>query len=356
MSVDNKTFIKKSQFRLQRLGIEVKTTLLYEMYSKIIGEKSYNVALSKGLNFLKHFIKTNEIATGVKYLNLPPEGITSIFSGDNVGKTSMCVNIGANALKATDDKGQNIGLKVLHVNTGGSVNKLIEKYLSNITQFSYEDILKGNLNKDEIIQFEKTQDNCFDRLRIINVSDFSLTIEELDNRISDVFKTFKFDVLIIDLPQLLDTKINGYHDQEFLENVMRRISSLTHECYCSTVCSFSVDRHNENNLTVSRYSDIELFISLNNENIGKSFNIKVRHSRIPELSNYNSILEVDYKTFTFVKLNNQYISYETPPAHLIKKDVFIKKVLEYLTESGITIDEKTATEFADFVYYRHGYK
>ena len=50
-TIDNKLFIKKSQEIFKDLGIEVKTTQLYEFYSRLMGEKNWNQAKNKNPNF-----------------------------------------------------------------------------------------------------------------------------------------------------------------------------------------------------------------------------------------------------------------------------------------------------------------
>ena len=52
MFKDNVAFVQKTKEILKDMGVEVKTTQLYEMYSKLLGEKNWNIAKSKDLKFL----------------------------------------------------------------------------------------------------------------------------------------------------------------------------------------------------------------------------------------------------------------------------------------------------------------
>ncbi len=56
---DNKFIIKKAHEILKSYGYDVKTGHLYEMFSKLSDEASWNVASSKNLDFNKELLKIN---------------------------------------------------------------------------------------------------------------------------------------------------------------------------------------------------------------------------------------------------------------------------------------------------------
>lgn len=51
MSVDNKAFVRLAQELLKEQGVEMKTTQLYELFSKLIDNSNWNVVKAKGVNF-----------------------------------------------------------------------------------------------------------------------------------------------------------------------------------------------------------------------------------------------------------------------------------------------------------------
>lgn len=52
-SIDNKHFVIRAKTILKDMGVEASTSQIYELFSKLNGEKNWNVAKSKNLNFLE---------------------------------------------------------------------------------------------------------------------------------------------------------------------------------------------------------------------------------------------------------------------------------------------------------------
>lgn len=63
---NNVQFVQKTKELLKEMGFEIKTTQLYEMYSKLIGEKNWNIAKTKKSNFLSSLLENFNLVDLVK--------------------------------------------------------------------------------------------------------------------------------------------------------------------------------------------------------------------------------------------------------------------------------------------------
>lgn len=68
----NSKIVQSTKEILKEFGIEIKTTQIYEMYSKILGEKNWNIAKSKNVDFSKVFyssLKLEDLAKNLEKID-----------------------------------------------------------------------------------------------------------------------------------------------------------------------------------------------------------------------------------------------------------------------------------------------
>lgn len=208
MSVDNKTFVKKSQEILKEMGVEVKSTQLYELYSKLSGEKNWNVAKSKKVEFHNLVASPNSpVKIGFPELEemmgggLVPVKTYNFYAGTNMGKTSMLVSMGCGVLRNSNEK-------VLHLNLDGNIIDIVVKYAANLMDMPVKKIREG-------ASFN-IPPGYNERLKIQKVS-AGTTLEQLEEDLKEIKLSFDFKVLIIDLPQLLELCVGtGNYEQDQL--------------------------------------------------------------------------------------------------------------------------------------------
>ena len=155
------------------------------------------------------------IATGITDLDndlhggLPRESLISILSGTNVGKTMFCISLACNALRATDDEGNNLGTKVLFVALEGMRDEAIMRFASNLANVEYGKMINNSLTDEERGRIEEAMEK-FDetRLMVRNMVEFNMTIEELMAECNEIYKEFPFDMLIVDYGQLISTQVS----------------------------------------------------------------------------------------------------------------------------------------------------
>lgn len=182
------------------------------------------------------------IPTGITKLDrdtlggLPRQGLTIVLAGTNVGKSMFCASLGVNALKAKDQGGMNLGLKVLHINLEGRINQIIFRYLSNLAQIPYEKIKLGILDEDEQARMNRITAEYSDRFMIKNLAGgFNNTIESLEAQCKEIYKKFKFDLLIVDYGQLLKTNRSNDEYRHIMSDVFRGLDTMSKAFNCACV-------------------------------------------------------------------------------------------------------------------------
>lgn len=187
-------------------------------------------------------LNSRKIPTGIKELDidlvggLPRENLTVVLAGTNVGKSLFCISIGCNALRAVDENGQNKGLKVLHVNLEGQRDEAAKRYAANLAQIGYGDLIKGTFDDAARRRFEECIINYGeDRLKIRNMLGFGATIEDLYGYLKEEYKNFRFDVLVVDYGQLLDSKVKTEGYRFTMSRVFRGLDSISKEFSCVVV-------------------------------------------------------------------------------------------------------------------------
>lgn len=227
--LDNKEINKIFRSTIKEFSVEVPHQKGYEILSSIAGCKNYNVALSKEVSFLSLFVDLkNAIPTGISSMDIdlkggiPRKAITTILAEPNVGKTTFCISLGANAIK--------YGQKVLHVNLDATIKseELNNRYLSNLSGVPLNNIQKGTLSVEQRNKIEKVSGILSKNFKIRHITGFDLMGHDLWLYLEALYKDYKFDVLIIDHAQLLhhdkkhQSQIGGLFDTYTILSIIAR--------------------------------------------------------------------------------------------------------------------------------------
>lgn len=199
-------------------------------------------------------LNSRKIPTGIKALDidlvggLPRENLTVVLAGTNVGKSLFCISLGCNALNAVDENGNDKGLKVLHINLEGQRDEAAKRYAANLAQINYGDLIRGTFDEaakkrleDIIARYDEN------RLKIRNMLGFGATIEELIAYLKEEYKNFRFDVLVVDYGQLLDSKVKTEGLRFTMSRVFRGLDAISKEFSCVVVTPAQSTRNAQEN-------------------------------------------------------------------------------------------------------------
>jgi len=199
-------------------------------------------------------LNSRKIPTGVKALDidlvggLPRENLTVVLAGTNVGKSLFCISLGCNALNSVDENGNDRGLKVLHINLEGQRDEAAKRYAANLAQINYGDLIRGTFDEaakkrleDIIARYDEN------RLKIRNMLGFGATIEELIAYLKEEYKNFRFDVLVVDYGQLLDSKVKTEGLRFTMSRVFRGLDAISKEFSCVVVTPAQSTRNAQEN-------------------------------------------------------------------------------------------------------------
>jgi archaellum biogenesis ATPase FlaH len=122
------------------MGVNAKTTQIYEALSIFNDEKNWNIASSKNIDLMDKFLKNKLFDTGIQKFDEIVKGIepgTTIgIPGKSIGgKTALSIAIASTGLKQ--------GFKVLHIDTDGDEVNSFHRYLSNLNNRSMVDVING---------------------------------------------------------------------------------------------------------------------------------------------------------------------------------------------------------------------
>ena len=184
-------------------------------------------------------VNARKIPTGIPKLDedlvggLPRENLCVVLAGTNVGKSMFAISLACNALRAVDENGQNCGYKVLHVNLEGMRDEAIKRYASNLAQVNYGALIQGRYDDAAKRRIDElNQRYGANRLMIRNMLGFGSTIEDLIAYCRELYKDFKFDMLIVDYGQLLDSKQKQESYRHTMARVFRGLTALATEFSC----------------------------------------------------------------------------------------------------------------------------
>ena len=237
----NNAFVKAFKKTIKKdTGISLKTTESYEILSVLVGEVTWNVAKSKGIDFHYHLFKNfPPFPTGFTGLDLDLFGgirrnqITSILGSSGSGTTTCAIMMACNALKS----GRN--LKVLHINLQGTLDLLIQKYISLLFNCPMDDVSDYSLHE-------------YPNLRIHNAQGFEYSLNQLNADVERIHETFKFDILIIH-GQLVSAPDDSA--RVGLARVFRSLTNFSHMYDCAVVSPVQATKRSQDQ-GILRASDI----------------------------------------------------------------------------------------------------
>jgi replicative DNA helicase len=172
------------------------------------------------------------IPTGIPGLDidlqggLPRETLVTILAGTNVGKSMFCGSLGAQCLYANLPNGENAGYKVLHIPLEGMKNETPLRYMACLSGIEYAKIINNALTAEERAKIREVVVKFKDRL-IINTGflGFNTPVEILIAKVDEIFKVFKFDMLIIDYGQLLSSQATNEGHRFTMAFVFRALAA-----------------------------------------------------------------------------------------------------------------------------------
>lgn len=203
---------------------------------------------------------------------LPRETLVTVLAGTNVGKSMFCISLGAQVLKAIDPlTGEEYGYKVLYIPLEGMRQEVPLRFAACLAGVEYANIIHNNLSEQDSDKIKKvTEKYGANRLMIKNMMDFNVTIEELVAKTREIYKEFKFDMLIVDYGQLLETQVPTEGHRFTLAKVYRGLAACAREFNCTVISpvqstrqsqenqnqNFGQNRQEKGRLPVMRSSDI----------------------------------------------------------------------------------------------------
>lgn len=253
---------------INRVSFEAESLMTLKMVPKLIEESAQSMSLS--------------IPTGIKELDkdlhggLPRDSLVVVLSGTNVGKSMFCISAGAQSLKAVDHKGENLGLKVLMIPLEGQKQESIMRFAACLTGIEFGKLLNNTISDEERIVLKKTLEE-FDenRLQVLNMLDFNVTVESLMAVCAEKYKQFKFDVLIVDYGQLLSTVQQTEGHRFTMAVVFRGLAALARKFNCVVMSPAQATRQGQENLTESnpRRQNSDSLPVLRSADISEAFEI-----------------------------------------------------------------------------------
>lgn len=205
--------------------------------------------------------QNSKIPTGITALDedllggLPRESLVIVLSGTNVGKSIFSISLGCQALKAKDASGKNRGFKVLHVNLEGRHDEALFRYMSNLSQVNLKAIATGNMNEAELSRVKQVKEEIGKRLLIRNMTGFGVTIEDLVAYTREIYKEFKFDKLVVDYGQLLETAQKTENHRLAQAKVFRGLDSMSKEFKCVVISPVQATRGAQENQNVNSFKN-----------------------------------------------------------------------------------------------------
>lgn len=175
---------------------------------------------------------SSSIPTGIPQLDaalhggLPRESLVVVLAGTNVGKSMFCNSLGVQCLNTVLANGVNAGYKVLHVPLEGMRYETPLRYLSCYTKIEYNKIITDALTDAERETIATAKTELKERLMIhLGFLGFNTPVETLVAKLDDIYKTYKFDMLIIDYGQLLSSQATNEGHRFTMTFVFRALAA-----------------------------------------------------------------------------------------------------------------------------------
>lgn len=197
------------------------------------------------------------IPTGIAQLDadlhggLPRESLITVLAGTNVGKSMFCISLAANALRATDENGNNLDHKVLFVALEGMRSESIMRFASNLSGVEYGRMIGDALADEEKQKLKDMKTKYKDRLLIRNMLDFNVSIEKLMAELSEIYKDFPFTMCIIDYGQLLETQRDTEGHRFTMAVVYRGLAAIARKYNAVVISPVQATRQGQENQSIT---------------------------------------------------------------------------------------------------------
>lgn len=267
-SIDNKMVINEFRNVLQNdFKINIAQQKSYEILSQLLGNKNYNVALAKNVDFKELFIDNkiiqdtsndlkmsvkfsldrllgnfndNQFPTGISELNhdllggFDRKNLVTVFGKADGANSLFSISLACESLK--------IGRKVLHIELDENHGEAITRYVSNLAQVSYEKLRTNRLTSKEQNKVNDLKNEYANTLMVRTMRGFGVTIEDVMEYCSEIYKDFNFDVLVINYAQLLESKTTSNNFRLTMPHVFGSLSTLSRKYNCLVITPVQVSR------------------------------------------------------------------------------------------------------------------
>jgi len=172
--------------------------------------------------------------------------VCTILGDTGIGKSIILVNFGVLSMLN--------GYRVFHINLEGRKSIPMTRYLSRLTEIPCNSVKTLSFkNTDEKNRFEKVKKEYEDRLFIYHNGSFMYTIEELKVKCKEVYKTFSFDLVVVDYGDILKTR-DKMEMRLQQTNVFRGLNCIADTFKCPVItASQAVRPERERNKNFKRY-------------------------------------------------------------------------------------------------------
>lgn len=185
----------------------------------IVTAKDTRKIMSGSSNFLKRLIPTGIAPLDQAMLGgLPRETFVAILGGTNSGKSMFCISLGASAVRA--------GFKVLHIALEGMRGETPGRYMANLADVPYKQLMMEQLSSEQerrVLEVEEKVDNY----KVYNLLSFGMAVEDVIAKCREIYKDFKFDMLIVDYAQILTSRVksdNAFDTQEYIHQALTGVA------------------------------------------------------------------------------------------------------------------------------------
>ena len=157
---------------------------------------------------------------------LPRQTLVTVLGAANSGKSIFCSSLACNAIRK--------GYRVLVINLEGTEKDVLLRYVANLASVQFKTIAENKATEAESANIDKVIKQYREQLKIRHMLTFGVTMEEMIAFCREIYKDFKFDMLLVDYGQLLKTKDkNEKFDTQ--TQVFRALDTMSKEFNCVVV-------------------------------------------------------------------------------------------------------------------------
>lgn len=181
------------------------------------------------------------VPTGFKLIDdllgggLPRRELVGVLGIANNGKSVVTESIAANAIRE--------GYKVLVIPIEGTVVQDPFRYMANLSDIEMSKFYSDSFTDEDRKQLDQTAEKIQENLVVHPLLQFGVEVEDVAALAREYYKSFKFDVLVVDYGRLLGTRQRFANQREKLEIVHNGLSQLAKEFNC--VCMTPVQANRE---------------------------------------------------------------------------------------------------------------